>query len=92
MSRLRILSRSISSRAGVAQAGDAADVLNQPVARARGTTRDTMLANSHDNIARIFAAPNKFEQALQNFRWAKNYKSNPVGGQSIARTNEKQGR
>lgn len=64
----------------------------QAIALARGNTRNTVLASSHYNIARIFEAQNKFEQALQNFLWAKNYKSNPVYDQSIARMNEKLGR
>lgn len=64
----------------------------QAIALARGATRETVLASSHYNIARIFETQSKFEQALQNFLWAKNYKANPVYDKAILRMNEKLGR
>ncbi|MCC6075600.1 VWA domain-containing protein [Pseudomonas sp. GCM10022188] len=64
----------------------------QAIALARGTTRNTVLASSHYNIARIFETQNKFEQALQNFLWAQNFKANPVYDKAIERMHEKLGR
>lgn len=71
---------------------DAVWANRQAIALARGASRDSVLASSHYNIARIFEAQNKFEQALQNFLWAQNYKANPVYDKAIARMNEKLGR
>lgn len=74
------------------QLADAIWANRQAIALARGTTRNTVLASSHYNIARIFETQNKFEQALQNFLWAQNFKANPVYDKAIARMHEKLGR
>ncbi|WP_371369740.1 VWA domain-containing protein [Pseudomonas sp. QL9] len=64
----------------------------QAIALARGATRSTVLASSYYNIARLFEAQNKFEQALQNYIWAKSSKENSVYDNAIVRMNGKLGR
>ncbi len=55
------------------------------IALAKGKHRSTVSASSYYNIARIFEAQNKFEQALQNFHWAKSFKRHSAYNSGIAR-------
>ncbi|VVS91915.1 tetratricopeptide repeat protein [Desulfoluna spongiiphila] len=61
------------------------------IALARGKHKKTVSASSYYNIARIFEAQNKYEEALQNFIWAKSFKSHSAYDSGIARMNEKLG-
>lgn len=71
---------------------DAVWANRQAIALARGDSRATVLASSYYNIARIFETQNQYEQALQNFIWAKSNKDNPVYDKAIARMHERLGR
>lgn len=64
----------------------------QAIAFARGSSRSTVLASSYYNIARIFEAQHQYEQALQNFIWAKSNKENKVYDTAITRMRERLGR
>ena len=55
------------------------------IALAKGKHRSTVSASSYYNIARIFEAQNKYEQALQNFYWAKSFKRHKAYDAGIAR-------
>ncbi len=55
------------------------------IALAKGKHRSTVSASSYYNIARIFEAQNKFEQALQNFYWAKSFKHHSAYNSGITR-------
>jgi len=59
------------------------------IALARGKTRNVVSASSYYNIARIFEAQNKFEEALQNFYWAKSFREHKAYDSGIARMKEK---
>jgi VWFA-related protein len=61
------------------------------IALARGATRDVVMASSYYNIARIFEAQNKLEQALQNYLWAKSSHKNRVYDRAIARMHDRLG-
>ncbi|TXI35930.1 MAG: VWA domain-containing protein [Aquipseudomonas alcaligenes] len=71
---------------------DAVWANRQAIALARGDSRATVLASSYYNIARIFETQNQYEQALQNFIWAKSNKENPVYDKAIVRMHERLGR
>ena len=71
---------------------DAVWANRQAIALARGASRATVLASSYYNIARIFEAQHQYEQALQNFIWAKSNKENKVYDNAIARMHERLGR
>ncbi|MGQ7956335.1 VWA domain-containing protein [Pseudomonas sp. SP16.1] len=71
---------------------DAVWANRQAIALARGDSRATVLASSYYNIARIFEAQHQYEQALQNFIWAKSNKENKVYDNAIARMHERLGR
>ena len=64
----------------------------QAIAFARGSSRSTVLASSYYNIARIFEAQHQYEQALQNFIWAKSNKENKVYDTAITRMRKRLGR
>ena len=55
------------------------------IALARGNTKNVVSASSYYNIARIFEAQNKHEEALQNFYWAKSFRSHSAYDNGIAR-------
>ncbi|MDD0844410.1 VWA domain-containing protein [Pseudomonas sp. Gutcm_11s] len=71
---------------------DAVWANRQAIALARGDSRATVLASSYYNIARIFETQNQYEQALQNFIWAKSNKENQVYDKAIVRMHERLGR
>ncbi|WP_221798727.1 NADase-type glycan-binding domain-containing protein [Oceanobacter mangrovi] len=61
------------------------------IALARGKTRNVVSASSYYNIARIFEAQNKYEEALQNFYWAMSFRSHNAYDAGVARMKEKLG-
>lgn len=61
------------------------------IALARGKTKKVVSASSYYNIARIFEAQNKYEEALQNFHWAKSFKKHRAYDGGIKRMTKKLG-
>lgn len=62
------------------------------IALAHGTQINTIKASSYYNIAKIYENKGQWEDALQNYTWAKEHKQNVVYDNAIQRMNVKLGR
>ncbi|MCP3924995.1 MAG: VWA domain-containing protein [Desulfobacterales bacterium] len=61
------------------------------ISLAKGKTKAIVSASSYYNIARIFESQHKYEQALQNFYWAKSLRSHKAYDKGIRRMKGKLG-
>lgn len=61
------------------------------IALANGTTAATVRASSHFNNGKIYEAAGQWSDALREYQYAKNEKSNPVYDKSIQRMQQKAG-
>ncbi|RVU91090.1 tetratricopeptide repeat protein [Flavobacterium columnare] len=59
------------------------------ISLASGTTANTVKAGSYYNIARIYEAKNHFQEALENYKLAKQHKENPVYDKAISRVQQR---
>ena len=59
------------------------------IALASGATASVVRASSHYNNGKIYEAASQWQDALREFRAAKNEKANPVYDQSISRMQQK---
>lgn len=59
------------------------------ISLANGTTANTVKAGSYYNIARIYEAKNHFQEAIENYKLAKQHKENPVYDKAISRVQQR---
>ncbi|MFK6999541.1 tetratricopeptide repeat protein [Flavobacterium oreochromis] len=59
------------------------------IALASGTLANTVKAGSYYNIARIYEAKNHLQEALENYKLAKQHKENPVYDKAISRVQQR---
>ncbi|MFK7050734.1 Tetratricopeptide repeat protein [Flavobacterium columnare] len=59
------------------------------ISLASGTMANTVKAGSYYNIARIYEAKNHFQEALENYKLAKQHKENPVYDKAISRVQQR---
>ncbi|WP_088393167.1 YfaP family protein [Flavobacterium davisii] len=59
------------------------------ISLASGTAANTVKAGSYYNIARIYEAKNHFQEALENYKLAKQHKENPVYDKAISRVQQR---